>query len=101
MIFKEMDPADVRAALEGHVNVIAPEVEAHKKFFSSFQCTYCGGGVHEIIDPNRLFTSESIIPKYLAQCNDCEAQFEPYTRIELRGPRKNPLEEDDDPLKPV
>ena len=97
MIFKEMDPDEVRKALEGHENVLAPEVEAHKKFFSKFQCTYCGGGVHEILDPNNLFTAEGLLPKYLAECNDCGAQFEPYTRIELRGPQRNPLEDDGTP----
>ena len=95
MIFKEMDPADVRAALEGHQNILAPEVEAHKEFFGRFECTYCRGGVHEIVDPNRLFTKEALLPKFLAECNDCEAQLEPYTGIELRAPQRNALEEDE------
>lgn len=94
MIFKEMDPEEVLQALEGHTNILTPEFERHRAFFERFQCTYCGGGVHEILDPARLFTEEGILPKYLAECNDCEAQFEPYTNIELRGPRKDPLRDE-------
>ena len=96
MIFKEMDPDEVRKALEGQKNILTPEVEAHKKFFESFECTYCRGHIHEIVDPKRLFTAEGILPKFLAECSDCGAQFEPYTCIELRGPTKNPLDPPDD-----
>ncbi len=93
MIFKPMDQEVLKEILKDQENILAPEYEKHKAFFDSFQCPYCGGGVREILLPNMLFTPEGILPKYLAECNDCGAQFEPYTVIELRGPTKNPLEE--------
>jgi len=93
MIFKEMDPQEALKAIEGQPNILAKEVEEHKAYFSSLQCLYCGGGVHECLNPKELFTQESLLPKFLAECNDCGCQFEPYTGIEVRGPKKNPLED--------
>jgi hypothetical protein len=93
MIFKEMDPKEVLQLLEGHENVLAPEVERHEAYFRKLQCVYCGGSCHPFVSPENLFESGSMLPKYLAECSDCGCQFEPYTKIELRGPQRNPLEE--------
>lgn len=96
MIFKEMDPDEVRKALEGHENVLAPEVKKHEDYFASLECAYCGGSCRAIVSKERLFETGSMLPKYLAECNDCGHQFEPYTGIELCGPKRNPLEREDD-----
>ena len=97
MIFKEMDPNEVLKLLEGHENVLKPEIERHEAYFDKLQCSYCGGSCRGFVSPEKLFKKDSLLPKYLAECNDCGSQFEPYTKIELRGPTKNPLE---DPLQP-
>ena len=97
MIFKEMDPAEVRNLLEGHENVLKPEVEAHEKYFAGLECVYCRGDCHPFLAPEKLFNEGSILPKYLAECNLCGHQFEPYTKIEVRGPQRSPLELDLDP----
>ena len=96
MIFKPMDQAEVLKLLEGHKNVLKPEVEAHEKYFASLECAYCRGDCHPFISPEKLFNEGSMLPKYLAECNLCGHQFEPYTKIEIRGPQRDPLEE----LKP-
>jgi hypothetical protein len=95
MIFKEMDPDEVRKMLEGHENVLAPEVKKHEDYFATLQCTYCGGNCRPFVSKERLFETGSILPKYLAECNDCGHQFEPYTKIELCGPKRDPLERTD------
>lgn len=96
MIFKEMDPAEVRKLLEGHTNVLKPEIDAHEKYFATLECSYCRGDCHAFIDSSKLFNEGSMLPKYLAECNLCGHQFEPYTRIEIRGPQRDPLK---DPLE--
>lgn len=95
MIFKEMDPKDVLQLLEGQENILAPEVKKHEDYFQKLQCVYCGGSCRPFVSPEKLFESGSMLPKYLAECNDCGSQFEPYTKIELRGPQRNPLEDSD------
>jgi hypothetical protein len=95
MIFKEMDPDEVRKALEGHHNAIADEVKKHEDYFASLSCSYCQGSVHPFISPEKLFEENSFLPKYLAECDLCGHQFEPYTKIELRGPQRDPLGRDE------
>lgn len=96
MIFKVMNPDAVREALEGHTCILTDEVSRHKAYFASFNCLYCGGNVHEALNPKKLYTKEGVLPNYFAECSDCGAQFEPYTNIEIRGPQRNPLEDDDE-----
>lgn len=93
MIFKPMDQDVVRKLLEGHTNILKPEVEAHENYFRSLECVYCKGDCHPFIDSSKLFNNESMLPRYLAECNLCGHQFEPYTKIEIRGPQRDPLED--------
>ncbi len=93
MIFTEMDPEDVRKALEGHTNILEPEVKAHEAYFASLECLHCKGDCFPFVDPRKLFNKEGILPRYLAECSLCGHQFEPYTKIEIRPPQRNPLEE--------
>lgn len=94
MIFKEMDQNEVLKLLEGHVNILKPEVELHDRYFKSLSCPYCKGDCHAFISPEKLFAEGSILPRYLSECNLCGHQFEPYTKIELRPPQRDPLGED-------
>ena len=96
MIFKEMDPEEAKKQLEGHKNILEPEIAKHEAYFGALQCMYCGGNCHPFVSPERLFESGSILPKFLAECSDCGHQFEPYTKIELKGPVRNPLEDPTD-----
>lgn len=94
MIFKEMNPEDVWRTLAKHPNVISEEVKKTNEYFSKLSCAYCGGSCRPIVNTDKLFDSGFILPNFIAECNDCEAQFTPYTSIEIRGPQKNPLEDD-------
>jgi hypothetical protein len=89
-----MDPNEVLQLITGHTNIITKEVQEIEKYFSKLQCSYCGGSCRPITNNKKLFDDNSILPNFIAHCNDCEAQFTPYTKIEIRGPKKNPLEED-------
>jgi len=94
MIFKEMNPDDVWSFLDGHSNVIAEEVKKTDEYFSKLSCLYCGGSCRPVVNGAKLFEDGSALPNFIAECNDCEAQFTPYTKIEVRGPKRNPLEDD-------
>lgn len=86
MVFQEMKPEDVRKALKGQVDIIKPAVEAHQKYFSNLSCHRCGGEVFPIVNVAMPFKTGSVLPNYLAKCKTCGTEFEPYTKIEVKGP---------------
>lgn len=81
-----MDPADVRRALENQADVIKPAIEAHEAYFRRLSCHRCSGEVLAIVNPRQLFRPNSVLPNYLARCKNCGCEFEPYTKIEVKGP---------------
>lgn len=81
-----MDPKDVRKALEGHENVLEPALEEMKRYFRFLSCVNCGGEVYPFVDARQLFKPGAVLPNYMARCKACGAEFEPYTKIEVRGP---------------
>lgn len=93
-IFKEMNPDDVWKQLEGHENKIGKEMKLVEEYFAKLSCASCGGSCRPIVNPQQMFENNAILPNFLAQCNDCDAQFSPYTKIEVRGSKRNPLEDD-------
>jgi hypothetical protein len=88
MVFREMDPADVRKALEGHTDVIQPALRAHQEYFKSLSCYRCDGEVLAVVNTRELFRPNAILPNFLAKCRACGCEFEPYTKIEVAGPDK-------------
>jgi len=86
MVFQEMDPALARKAIEGHVNILRPAIEEHEKYFKNLSCYRCGGDVYAMVNPRQLFRPGAILPNYLAKCRTCGCEFEPYTKIEVKGP---------------
>jgi hypothetical protein len=94
VIFKEMDPAEVRKALEGHDFTLQDEVNKTMAYFAKLQCLYCGGSCRPVVNAEKPFEEGSVLPNYIAECNDCGAQASPYTRIEIKGPTRDPLADD-------
>ncbi len=92
-IFKEMNPEDVVKQLEGHRNVIKDEMAKVDEYFSKLECVACRGSCHPVVNSEKLFESNSILPNFLAECNECGTQFSPYTKILVRKPQSNPLED--------
>lgn len=85
--FKEMDPEVVRKLLEGHENVIAPEVAKEQVFFKSVACPSCGDFHTEPrVNPKRPFVSGQILSNKLLCCLSCGAEFDPHTRIISKVP---------------
>ena len=94
MMFKEMNPEEVWKQLEGHENIVSKEMKSLMDYFEKLLCQHCKGSCRPILRNESLFKEGSILPDYLAECNDCGTVFTPYTRIELSGPTKDPHSED-------
>lgn len=86
IVFQEMRPEDIRKALQGHADIIKPALEAHQKYFSNLSCYRCGGDVLAVVNADQPFRQGSVLPNYLAKCRTCGCEFEPYTKIEVKGP---------------
>jgi hypothetical protein len=89
MIFKPMNPDDVRKALEGHQDVLTPAMEAVDNYFHNLSCPACGGECMRFVDPSGLYKEGALLPTFLARCKACGIEFEPYTKIQVSGPRPN------------
>lgn len=89
MIFKPMPKERVLKALEGQEDVLTPEVERHRQYFTTLTCPRCQSSVIPVLDPRHLYRENALLPNYLAECTSCRCQFEPYTKIEVEGPKSD------------
>ncbi len=87
MIFKPMDPAEVRKALAGHKDVLSSAAQATDDYFARLSCPSCGGECMKFVDPRNLFKEGGLLPNYLARCKLCSVEFEPYTKIQVTLPK--------------
>lgn len=83
MIFKEMDPALVRKALEGHENILASASKRQQEFFKGLSCPVCHQtGVMPFLDTKApLFKPGELLPSYMARCNSCSHEFDPQSPV--------------------
>lgn len=85
--FKEMDPEVVQKLLEGHENVIEPEISKEKAFLDSVPCPMC----HEFhceprVNSKRPFVKGQSLSNKLLLCLNCSTEFDPHSRIILKTP---------------
>lgn len=86
--YLEMDEKDRLALLEGTEDIIATEVEKRNKFLRNINCPSCGcDDCVPTVDADRPFTSAEMLPKQMMVCPNCDANFEPYTRIQVNMER--------------
>ncbi len=83
MIFKPMNPEDIRKALQGHEDVLTPALTETDGYFKRLSCPSCGGECMKFVDPHRLFRDGALLPNFLARCKACGVEFEPYTKIQV------------------
>lgn len=86
MIFKTMNPSDIRKALEGQRDVLTPACQEVDEYFSHLSCPSCGSECMKFVDSGRLFREGALLPNYLARCKACGIEFEPYTKIQVSRP---------------
>lgn len=87
MLLKTMNPDEVRKALAGQEDILTPAAQTTDTYFKKLSCPSCGGECMKFVDPSRLFKDGAVLPNYMARCKVCETEFEPYTMIQVKGPK--------------
>lgn len=93
--FKEMDPELVKAAIEGHEDVLTPESDRLSNFYNSFQCPRCQCGLQKEFDPRHMFADQSsMLARALLRCTNCRYLINPHNDmiIEYGDASKMPVE---------
>jgi len=94
MGFKEMDPADVFAAIDGHEDVLTPAAQKLDAFYRGFTCPRCKSDLRKEFDAHHAFSDpDSLVPRALLRCDTCGFLLEPHTNVVLESgsPAKIPL----------
>lgn len=94
MLFKTMKLEETLRLLAGQENIIAPAFEEQQRYFKTLSCHRCGSPVRAAINSRQLFRPGDPLPNTLAQCTACGCEFEPYTKIEVTLPNREPPEDD-------
>jgi hypothetical protein len=110
-MFKPMNPDLIRSLLEGHTDVITPEVQKERELFQRLSCPICyeKGCEKRIAAPkimpgddgeptvmNSPFKSGKILAQGYAHCTHCGTDFDPETSV-IRGTETTaiaPVDED-------
>lgn len=86
-IFRAANPEDMWKAIEGHRDVITPEVKKEESFFRNMPCPTCNQASNQaFVNPKVPFSSGSILPKKLLRCLVCSTEFDPETKIITKLP---------------
>lgn len=68
-------PLHVRQRLIEHEeDILSPAVEARAQKYSA-PCPRCGGAMHQRLAA-RTFTSDSVLPRTVAKCVDCDCEID-------------------------
>jgi hypothetical protein len=83
-VFKEMDPADVWAAIEGHKDIISPAAEKLDGFYRGFSCPRCKGELQKEFAAKHVYAvPSSVAPRALLRCPTCGYLIDPHSNIVL------------------
>jgi hypothetical protein len=85
-VFKEMDQADVRAAIAGHKDVLAGEAGELESLYKQFRCPRCKCDLQKEFDPRHTFSDPSTMnPRALLRCPNCKYLIDPHSNIVLES----------------
>lgn len=80
-----MDPNVVRQLLQGHKDIITPEIKSEEALYRKLHCPVCGRSGCEkrirIPKPGDGFEIDGILFDGDAYCKHCGTVFDPYTRV--------------------
>ncbi|TXH11747.1 MAG: hypothetical protein E6R04_00505 [Spirochaetes bacterium] len=86
-VFKEMKSEDVWKAVEGHEDVITPELKKEEAFFRNQVCPLCRSSNHQsFVNPSTPFAPGAVLPSKFLRCLACSAEFDPYSRMITKAP---------------
>jgi hypothetical protein len=90
-----MDPELAQKAIEGYQNELAPEQLKLEAFYRQFRCQRCKGQCRKEYNSQHAFADpDSLIPRALLRCTECEALFDPFNGLLIeRGKEERTQEE--------
>lgn len=94
-VFKEMDPAEAFAAIEGHTNVLAPEASELEGLYKRFTCPRCKCELRKEFDAHHVFADPNVMnPRALLRCSNCGYLIDPHNNlvVEYGDASKIPVE---------
>lgn len=82
MAIKQLDPEITLRLLEGHQNAVSPLARERDDFYKKQKCNECGStALQKTQDPKRIFQENDPIARWLLNCKDCGAVFDPHTGL--------------------
>ena len=72
MPLQTMDPATVRALLEGHQCTLNEEFAPVDARFERLRCPKCGSKMEQVLNSQQPFTKDQVPPNFLARCTTCK-----------------------------
>lgn len=94
-VFKEMDPALVLQAIEGHKDVLRDEADRLDSLYQTFKCPRCQCSLQKEFDPRHAFSDPGAMnARALLRCTTCRYLINPHDRmvIEYGDASKMPVE---------
>lgn len=93
-MFKEMDPADVLAALEGQKDILTAEADRYAAFYRSHHCPRCKSELTKEFDGRIAWEAGEIMPRALLRCSICGYLLNPHSNliVEYGDASKIPLD---------
>lgn len=80
--FKTLSPELIKKALEGHVDILTPEVKKEEAFLRNVSCPLCQGrDLNSFVDPAHPFSDGKLLANKLMSCEKCNIEFNPYTML--------------------
>lgn len=92
---KAMDPQVIRQMLQGHEDILTPEIKTEEAFYRNTRCPMCAQGDCEkrMYEPKISMDAEGqpvvdqspfasgLLPEGYAHCIHCDTDFNPYTGV--------------------
>lgn len=94
-IFKELNPQDCWAAIEGHQDVLTAEAQKMDSFYRAHKCPRCKSELQKEFDARHTFSDPDVmVPRALLRCPICRYLHDPHSNIvvEYGDASKIPLE---------
>lgn len=94
-IFKEMNPDDVKALLDGHHDVLTAEAQKLDSFYRVHKCPRCKSELQKEFDGRHTFADpDTMVPRALLRCAICRYLIDPHNNliIEYGDASKIPLD---------
>ena len=94
-VFKEMDQELAMRLIEGHKDVLTPELERLESLYKTFSCPRCKCSLQKEFDAKHVFADQAVMNgRALLRCSNCRYLIDPHSNliIEYGDPSKIPVE---------